>query len=89
MSDTLNLSELAAGVAKSNVQKTDAMVAKYLEEVVRHITERGDKIEDYTLYFVNNPTETVKDGLEVSMQYRVGRIDELRNLPVYGESNNE
>lgn len=89
MSNTLNLSELTAKIAKANVQKTDAMVAKYLEEVVRHITERGDKIEDYTLYFVNKPMETVKDGLKVSMQYRVGRIDELRNLPVYEESNNE
>ncbi len=85
-SDVLNLSELSRKIAQSRVQATDAMTAKYLEEVVKHITDRGDKIEDYTLYLVSNPMETVKDGLRVSMQYRVGRVDELQNLPVYGEN---
>lgn len=89
MRNIIDLSELTAKIAKANVQVADAMVAKYIEEAVRHITERGDKIEDYTLYFVNNPMETVKDGLKVSVQYRIGHIDELRNLPVYGERNNE
>jgi hypothetical protein len=85
----LNLAELTKEVAKSSVQQTDAMTAKYLEEVVRHITERGDKIEDYTLALVSNPMELKDSGLKVTMQYRVCRVDELQNLPVYKEQTND
>jgi hypothetical protein len=82
---TLNLAELSSKIAVANVQKTDSMVAKYLEEVIRHITERGDKIEDYTLVLVNNPMELKENNLKVTMQYRVCRVDELQNLPTYEE----
>ena len=84
MSKVLNLAELSAKIAQTHVQQTDAMTAKYLEEVIKHITERGDKIEDYTLAFVSNPMEFKDSGLKVTMQYRVCRVDELQNLPVYG-----
>lgn len=80
-----NLLELRDKVVKANVQATDAMVAKYLEEVMRHITARGDKVEDYTLVMVNNPMQLKDSGLRVSIQYRVCRVDELENLPVYGD----
>lgn len=83
MSQTLNLPELTSKIVKANVQSTDAMTAKYLEEVVRHITERGDKIEDYTLALVSNPMEFRDSRLKVTMQYRVCKIDELQNIPVY------
>lgn len=83
MSKPLNMSELASKVAQSRVQAVDAMAGKYLEEVIKHITERGDKIEDYTLALVHNPMEFIESGLKVSSQYRVCRIDELQNLPVY------
>ena len=83
MSNTLNLSELSAKIANNHVQATDAMTAKYLEEVIKHITERGEKIEDYTLALVSNPMELKDSGLKVTMQYRVCRVDELQNLPVY------
>jgi hypothetical protein len=82
----LNLAELSSQIAKANIQKTDALAAKYLEEVVRHISERGDRIEDYTLALVSNPMEVIDSGLRVTMQYRVCRVDELQDLPVYGES---
>lgn len=85
MSKTLNLSELSSKIANANVQRTDAMIAKYLEEVIRHITERGDKIEDYALVLVSNPMELKDSGVRVTMQYRVCRTDELQNLPVYGD----
>jgi len=85
MSKVFNLSEMAREVARANVQQTDAMTAKYLEEVIKHITERGDKIEDYTLALVSNPMEFKDSELKVTMQYRVCRVDELRNLSVYGE----
>lgn len=85
MSQTLNLPELTSKIVKANVQSTDAMTAKYLEEVVRHITERGDKIEDYTLALVSNPMEFRDSRLKVTMQYRVCKIDELQNTPVYDE----
>jgi hypothetical protein len=87
MSKVLNLSELSSKIASASIQKTDAMTAKYLEEVLRHITERGDKIEDYALVFVSNPMELIDNGLKVSMQYRVCRVDELQNLPIYGGEN--
>lgn len=78
-----NLSELTSKIAKHRIDTTDFMVAKYLEEVVRHITERGDKIEDYTLALVHNPMELKGNGIKVSMQYRVCRLDGLQNLPIY------
>lgn len=81
----LNLSELSSKIADARVQKIDAMTAKYLEEVIKHITERGDKIEDYTLALVSNPMELKDGGLRVTMQYRVCRVDELQNLPVYND----
>jgi len=81
----LNLSELSSKIADARVQKTDAMTAKYLEEVIKHITDRGDKIEDYTLALVSNPMEFKDSGLKVTMQYRVCRVDELQNLPVYND----
>lgn len=84
--DIYNLSELSNKIAQAHVQKTDAMTAKYLEQVIKHITDRGDKIEDYTLAFVSNPMEFKKDKARVTMQYRVCRVDELQHLPVYGES---
>ena len=83
----LDLSDLTAKIAKANVQQTDSMTAKYLEEVVRHITERGDKIEDYTLVLVSNPMEFKNSNLKVSMQYRVCRVEELQNLTTYEEEN--
>lgn len=85
MSKILDLKELTSKIAQANVQKTDAMTAKYLEEVVKHITERGDRIEDYTLALVSNPMEFKDSGLKVTMQYRVCRVDDLQNLPVYGD----
>lgn len=85
MSNPLNLRELSSEVAKYRVQKTDAMMAKYLEEVMQHITDRGDKVEDYALILVNNPMQLIENGLKVTTQYRVCRIDELENLPIYGE----
>ena len=85
MSKVLNLSEMAREVARANVQQTDAMTAKYLEGVIKHITERGDKIEDYTLALVSNPMEFKDSELKVTMQYRVCRVDELQNIPVYRE----
>jgi len=78
-----NLSEMTSKIANHQVQAVDSMVAKYLEEVVKHITQRGDKIEDYTLALVHNPMEFKNNGLKISMQYRVCRIDELQNLPIY------
>ncbi len=78
-----NLSELSSKFANARVQKTDAVTAKYLEEVIKHITERGDRIEDYTFALVSNPMEVIETGLRVTMQYRVCRVDELQNLPVY------
>ena len=82
---TLNLFELSQSIARHNVQATDAMTSKYIEEVVKHITERGDKVEDYTLVMVNNPMEVIESGLRATMQYRVMKISELQNLPTYGE----
>lgn len=76
----LNLTELSKEIAKTRIQQTDAMTAKYLEVVVKHITDRGDKIEDYTLALVDNPMEFKDSGLKVTMQYRVCRIDELQNF---------
>lgn len=81
--DIYNLSELSSKITRANVQATDAMTAKYLEEVIKHVTERGDRIEDYTLALVSNPMEFKENGLRVTMQYRVCRVDELQNLPVY------
>jgi len=85
MSKTLNLSELSKSVALFHVQATDAITAKYLEEVIKHITERGDKIEDYTLALVNNPMQITESGLQVTMQYRVMKVSELENIPTYGD----
>ena len=85
MSKPFNLQELSTKIADYRVQQTDAMTAKYLEEVMKHITERGDKIEDYSLVLVSNPMEVIESGLRVSMQYRVMKISELQNIPEYGE----
>lgn len=85
MSKPFNLQEISTKIADYRVQQTDAMTAKYLEEVMKHITERGDKVEDYSLVLVNNPMEIIESGLRVSVQYRVMKISELQNLPEYGE----
>lgn len=85
MNKTLNLSELTSKIANANVQKTDAMTAKYIEEVVKHITKRGDRIEDYALVLVSNPMEFKDSSIKVTTQYRVCRVDELQNSPVYEE----
>ena len=83
MSKVFNIYELSSKIAKANIKATDSMTSKYLEEVVKHITERGDKIEDYTLALVSNPMEFKDSKLKVTMQYRVCRVDELQNLPIY------
>jgi len=85
MSKVFNMSELISKISKANIQAIDSMMAKYLEEVVKHITERGDKIEDYTLALVSNPMEFKDSKLKVTMQYRVCRVDELQYLPLYRE----
>jgi len=85
MSKVFNMSELISKISKANIQAIDSMMAKYLEEVVKHITERGDKIEDYTLALVSNPMEFKDSKLKVTMQYRVCRVDELQHLPIYKE----
>ena len=85
MSKPFNLQELSAKIADYRVQQVDAMTAKYLEEVMKHITERGDKVEDYSLVLVDKPMEVIDSGFRVSMQYRVMKTSELRNLPEYGE----
>lgn len=82
MNKTLNLSELSSQIAKENIQKTDSITAKYLEEVIKHISRRGEKIEDYTLVLVSNPMRLKENNsLTVTMQYRVCRVDELENMP--------
>ena len=86
MSKVFNMSELISKISKANIQAIDSMTAKYLEEVVKHITERGDKIEDYTLALVSNPMEFKDSKLKVTMQYRVRRVDELQHLPIYKEN---
>lgn len=73
-----NLSELTSKLANAHVQQVDAMTAKYLEEAIKHITERGEKIEDYTLALVSTPMEFKESGLRATMQYRICRIDELK-----------
>jgi len=81
--DTLNLSELStlSSKIKAQAQSTaDAMTFKYLEEVVRHITDRGDNIEDYTLALVHKPLVFKDSGWRTSMQYIVCRLDELQNI---------
>jgi len=85
MSKVFNMSELISKISKANIQAIDSMMAKYLEEVVKHITERGDKIEDYTLALVSKPMEFKDSKLKVTMQYRVCRVDELQYLPLYRE----
>lgn len=85
MGRQLNLAEITQKIARANIQATDAMTAKYLEEVVRHITDRGDKIEDYAMVAVNTPMQVKDRNLKVTIQYRVMPISELELLPNYGD----
>lgn len=73
----MDLAEITKKLAQSQVQETDALTAKYIEEAVKHITERGDKIEDYALVLVTNPAELKDSGLRVSMQYRIVPLEEV------------
>lgn len=82
---TLNLSEISNKIAQSNIAKTDALTSKYIEETIKHITERGDKIEDYALVLINNPMQMIENGIRVTMQYRIAKISDIENLPVYGD----
>lgn len=80
----MNLSQIVAEAAKASVQEADATVVKYIEESIRHITDRGDRIEDYSLVLVNNPAEINESGYRISMQYRIMPVSEISNLPIIG-----
>lgn len=82
---TLNLSEISNKIAQSNIAKVDALTSKYIEETIKHITERGDRIEDYALVLINNPMQMRENGIRVTMQYRIAKISDIENLPVYGD----
>jgi hypothetical protein len=86
---TFNLNELTSKIAKSNVQATDAMTAKYLEDLVKHMTEGGDKIDDYPLALVSQPRQIIETCIKRHMQHWEMSISALEQLPTFDTEENK
>lgn len=83
MSKTLN--DFAKNHVIQNVKITDEALATYIREAVVHIENRGEKLEDYSLIQVQNPMQIKDSEAVVTMQWRLIKTNQLRNIPTYEE----
>lgn len=83
------MSNTLQDIVKSNVLQSvkvvDSALATYIKEAVKHIENRGEKLEDYSLIQVQNPMQFKDSGVVVTMQWRLVKTSEIENLPTYSE----
>lgn len=80
MNKDLNLAELTKKITCEHTKAIDGALATYLQSAVQHLTDRGEKIEDYTLCLIQNPMMAFKDGFGITQQWKIMKMSELDQL---------
>lgn len=80
-----NLTDLVAEMAKHKAQAIDSALSRYVAEAVNNLTKRGENIEDWTLVAIDNPVKLTGDSARITQQWRIVRVSDVQNLPLYEE----